>query len=311
MLSRCRVAAPKALSQTDGRFPTIRPRRDDPQRFSDKRCRLLKSERTEDRRSAVSIASHLGDRLQPLKSQIELLLKDGDAETRIGAALALSRIDTLATPRSLDVLNAALNHENAAIRKRSVEAMASMKRHANPGVEALDNLSKEDPDPSARDVARIALTAIRPILDRTLDRRASRDALRPSCTQRDVGMTVAKRRPAASPGVEKYSITRLRHELAKSGAEGDRTLNLSIANAALSQLSYRPSKDNILPASPSGRKVAAVGSLALVATFGTLSFLPCRAGRTRGCRRPGSKARPWTSLLRPGGRSRSDRPVAR
>jgi hypothetical protein len=26
-----------------------------------------------------------------------------------------------------------------------------------------------------------------------------------------------------------------------SGAEGDRTLNLSIANAALSQLSYRPS----------------------------------------------------------------------
>ena len=27
-----------------------------------------------------------------------------------------------------------------------------------------------------------------------------------------------------------------------SGAEGGRTLNLSIANAALSQLSYRPSK---------------------------------------------------------------------
>ena len=29
--------------------------------------------------------------------------------------------------------------------------------------------------------------------------------------------------------------------LKASGAEGDRTLNLSIANAALSQLSYRPS----------------------------------------------------------------------
>jgi hypothetical protein len=34
----------------------------------------------------------------------------------------------------------------------------------------------------------------------------------------------------------------------KSGAEGDRTLNLSIANAALSQLSYGPGKLNSTPA---------------------------------------------------------------
>lgn len=41
-------------------------------------------------------------------------------------------------------------------------------------------------------------------------------------------------RTALFPGI--LAVSRL----LPSGAEGDRTLNLSIANAALSQLSYRP-----------------------------------------------------------------------
>ncbi len=53
--------------------------------------------------------------------------------------------------------------------------------------------------------------------------------------------------PQASAAATGYdNIVSVELRLAINGAEGDRTLNLSIANAALSQLSYRPGKWIIL-----------------------------------------------------------------
>ena len=128
---------------------------------------LLKSERAEDRRSAVALTAHLGPSLNALRPQVESLLKDDDPEARIGAAVCS---EVRHEGRSEGHGGPAGGPPAQGCRRADAGRPGPVRDgpRGRAALEALAKVAKDDADPSVRDAARDVSSSIRSILSRPL-----------------------------------------------------------------------------------------------------------------------------------------------
>jgi HEAT repeat protein len=107
------------------------------------------------RRSAAEALATLEERARPAEARLfELLSSDSDRGSAVEALRAVN-------PTSVDLLMAALKHDDWTVRDMAVDALAALGRDAAEAAEALELVMREDPNEQVRRSARRALRRVR------------------------------------------------------------------------------------------------------------------------------------------------------